>query len=156
MYLGLIKGRGLSTGAEREAYVAANCCTLDAWRAQVSSWIEQHFDSTDAYLDPEGRPSCTDPGDRLGHPDNERRAWAFEVRLHEDRALFDDLAFAVVGQDFLQRALEVSRTSPTDNARLLDLLGARRIVQVAVPSTGPCEEAVAHIQSYVHTGGGVP
>lgn len=149
MYLGLIKGRGLSTDTEREAYVAADCCRLDSWRAWASSWIEKHFDSTDTYLDPGGRPRSTDPDDRLGHPDNERRAWAFEVRLHEDRALFDDLAFVVMGQDFLQRALELSLTSPTDNARLLALLGARRIVQVPVPATGPCEEAVAHIQSYV-------
>jgi hypothetical protein len=155
MYLGLIKGRELSTNAEREAYVAADRCTLDAWRTRASSWIDEHFDSTDTYLEPNGRPSSAEPDDRLGHPDNERRAWAFEVRLHEDRALFDDLAFAVVGQEFLQRALEMSLTSPTDNARLLALLGDRRIVQVSVPSTGPCEEAVAYIQSYVETGGGM-
>jgi hypothetical protein len=157
MYLGLIKGRSLSTTAERRAFVDADRCALDTWRARASDWIEEHFDAIDTYLEPDGRPRSTEPDDRLGHPDNERRAWAFEVRLHEDRALFEDLAFAVVGQDFLQRALEVSLTSPIANARLLTLLGDQRLVQVSVPATGPCEEAVTYIQAYVETAGrGMP
>jgi hypothetical protein len=157
MHLGLIRGRNLSTSEERKAFVAADRCTLDAWRLRASNWIEEHFDSVDTYLEPDGRPISSDPDERLGHPDNERRAWAFEVRLHEDRALFEDLAFAVVGQDFLQRALEASLTSPAANAQLLALLGDRRLVQVSVPATSPCEEAVTYIQAYVEPEGrGMP
>jgi hypothetical protein len=155
MYLGRIKGRGLATAADRRAYVAGDRCALDAWRVRASRWIDDHFASVDAYLEPDGRPSACDPHDRMGHIENERRAWAFEVRLHEDRGLFEDLAFAVVSQEFLQRALEESLSSPPDNERLLELLDARRIVQVALPDTDPCEEAVTHIKAYVATRGGV-
>jgi hypothetical protein len=155
MHLGLIKGHGLSTPADRKAYLDEDLCALDAWRARASNWIEEHFDSIDVYLEPDGRPNHTDPDDRLGHAENERRAWAVEVRLHGDRGLFDDLAFAVVSQEFLQRALEMSLSTPTDNERLLELLDARRIVQVALPDTDPCEEAVMRIKSYVATQGGM-
>lgn len=154
MYLGLIKGRGLSTPPDRKAYVDADRCDLDAWRARTSIWVEEQFASIDDYLEPGRRPASTDPEDRLGHPDNERRAWTVEVRMYADRDIFEDLAFAIVGQEFLQQALASSDSSPLHKERLLRLIADRRILYVEMPGRHPCAHAVAHIKSYIEASKG--
>lgn len=146
MYLGHIHGRGLVTADERAAYVKCDICTLDGWRQRASTWISDNFESVDDYIDPGGRPKCNDPTDRLGHQDNEKRAWTVEVRLYVDRDIFEDLAFILVRQEFLQRALQASQSSSADNERLLRLVSQGTLIQTG---THPCGAAIEHVRTYI-------
>ena len=52
--------------------------------------------------------------------------WAVEVRLYQDREPFEDLAFAVVRQDFLQDALASAERALNDAIRALEIGGSRQ------------------------------
>lgn len=119
MHLGLIKGKGLDTPEGRRSFVVDDCCDLVDWRQRADAWIGQ-FASLDSYL--RGDRACIDDKTgRLQHSANERRAWCFEVRVYGDRGVFEDLAFAVVRQEFWQLALDESSATPEAKAHLLSL-----------------------------------
>lgn len=146
MYLGHIRGRGLDSEAKRRRYVNEDLCDLGSWRARADSWVREEFAVPDDYLDPQGRPASTDPDDRLGHTENERRSWAFEVRLYCDWPIFNELAFALVRQDFLQQAL--GSVDGDAHRRLLDLIAERRLRQTEPEFADPCVGAVPMIKEY--------
>lgn len=151
MFKGYIQGTALNTEADRDALVAADLCALGLWETRLTDWVSTHFSSLDDYLNNE-RPRMDDPSGRLLHPRNDRRAWTFEVRLHDDVPLFDHLAFAIVKQPYFQSALSHAlRASPADHDRLLDLVH-RGLLRVTPDD--PCVEATPLLVGYPSTSGG--
>lgn len=141
MFKRYIQGSGLTTDAERAAHAAADLVPLASWRTRLDAWLTEHFPDVIAYLD-DTRPFGADPSGRLSHPANDRRAWTLEVRLWDEVALFELLAFAVVRQDFLLAALAQAGAGSLRD-RLLDLLGADRLV--ASGPLEPCAVATSRI-----------
>ncbi len=151
MFKGYIQGGGLASDADRAAHTASDLGALASWRSRLDIWLTEHFRDVVAYLD-HTRPFGADPSGRLAHPANDRRAWTLEVRLHAAVALFDHLAFAVVRQDFLQQALAEAASTSALLDRLLDLIGANRLV--ASDPTEPCELATSRIIAYASPSAG--
>lgn len=84
--------------ARREYVLAAKRSLVD-WRKACSAYLQEHFSAPLAYVQGE-KPVRDDPTGRLHHPKNERRAWTWEVRLHDDHPLFQHLIQAWVLADF--------------------------------------------------------
>ena len=151
MYLGFIKGVGLEDTERRRHYVKRDSCELAEWRDRAHAWVRGQFATVKDYLRPDGRPFSADPKDRLGHPENERRAWAFEIRLYSNWRSFERLRFAIVRQDFLQRALAAAGPALQDS--LLTMIDEGRLHSLGPPHNHPCSEAVHLIESFVVSGG---
>lgn len=145
MFKRRIHGAGLTSDAERDSHVRQDWCDLAQWETRFEQWIHTYFSSVEDYLSGT-RPLHDDPSGRLLHATNDRRAWTFEVRLHEDLPLFDDMAFCMVLPDFFQDALHAALPLPThDHDRLVDLKH-RGVVRLAV--VDPCAEAATHILAH--------
>jgi hypothetical protein len=154
MYLGKIKGNAFATPKLRKKFVKQDCCTLAQWRARVDEWIDAHFETPDHYVDGFPDANADDPSGRIGHPENERRAWTCEVRLGRDQPLLDNLAFAVVRREFWQDALHTAQHSSARYERLLDLQEQGRIHVVDL-SSDSCTSASSWIKRYIAEAGGV-
>ena len=98
--------------------------------------------------------SIDDKTGRLQHSANERRAWCFEVRVYGDRGVFEDLAFAVVRQEFWQLALDESSATPEAKAHLLSLQRSGKVHTCDAVGPDPCVFAPALVAGYVASSGG--
>lgn len=71
---------------------------LGTWRGAFEAFISSHFDSAADYVQGQ-KPKVDDPTGRHRHPDNERRAWTWEIQKHQDHDIFDGLWLLCLNPD---------------------------------------------------------
>jgi hypothetical protein len=91
-----------TSGANRPSYCRSHMRTLGEWRRHAREYIEEHFESTEAYILGD-KPIKDDKTMRLLNPSNSRRAWTWEVRIHRDHPLEESLLGVWMAEDYYDR-----------------------------------------------------
>jgi hypothetical protein len=118
-YTGKIAADGLDAGAAGKAYVDGHKVELSAWRAALDTHIVQYFESPGMYV-LGSSPRTDDPTHRLLRPGNQRRAWTWEVRLHQDHPVHLHLRLLCMTSDFAEQLRIAVLDLPPDEARAWD------------------------------------
>jgi hypothetical protein len=88
-------------------YVAAHRLeNLDGWREKFGAYLTEYFSSAKAYVLGKERAKKRDDYGRLLHPENERRAWTWELQLHDDHDVRHGLRWLWVTTDVYERLVE--------------------------------------------------
>jgi len=85
----------------KSSYCQRHSHPLDSWRRQAASFIQEHFTSAKGYVLGE-RPIRDDESKRLSHPENSRRAWTWEIRIHRDHPMESSLRGIWMSEDFYE------------------------------------------------------
>lgn len=122
LHAGLVKANGAENAAARVQYFQAHDVGLSVWPAEFTGYVKRHFTSAGAYVRGE-RPTKDDDSGRLLHPDNERRAWTWEVRLLEDHPAFEDVINIYVTPDYFEDLRrEILSLGDSDRRKWIDWL----------------------------------
>lgn len=108
-HLGYLKVEGVTSETEKKAYVALQRCELSVWRSRLDAYLTKYFASPAAYVRGE-RPVEDDPTHRLRDA-RERRAWTWEIRVHGDHDLLDQLRNAYLAADYAEQVREHLRAA---------------------------------------------
>jgi hypothetical protein len=107
----------------KASYCQRHSHPLSAWRSRAESFVQEHFSSTEDYVLGE-RPIRDDESQRLMHPDNSRRAWTWEIRLHRDHPIEGSLRRIWMSEDYYEGIrtsdAKSGRASVAPGVRLLD------------------------------------
>jgi hypothetical protein len=125
---GYIHADGLSTddrNPSNKGYVDVHQTHLSNWCAELTSYLGTYFESPGLYV-LGARAKRDDPTGRLLHSENERRAWTWEVRVHQDHPVLLHLRFLIATADFADNlrlaVLSLSADKAEDWNKVLDNL----------------------------------
>jgi hypothetical protein len=119
-------------------YVAAHRLdNLDGWRDRFGAYLKEYFSSAEAYVLGKDRAKKPDDYGRLHHPENERRAWTWELQLHDDHDVRRGLLWLWVTTDVYDRLLDaiIDLRDDTERTRW------QGIVEVSLRNPGASREA---------------
>jgi hypothetical protein len=123
--------RGPATAA---GYCKAHTCTLSTWRVRADAYIASHFSSASAYVSGH-TPITDDPTGRLLHRDNSRRAWTWEIRVHRDHDLEQDLRAIWMSADYYEAVRQLTLENPVRSVGCRSLLADGTIRGVAAAAS---------------------
>lgn len=98
---GYISVDGVVDRAGRKDYCARHMRTLSTWRNDASTYVAAHFSSGFDYV-LGAKPTTDDATGRLLNARNSRRAWTWEVRLHRDHPISQELIRVWMTADYYQ------------------------------------------------------
>ena len=101
--------------ASARDYLDRHRLPLSGWRPAFAGYLSRHFHSPASYVRGE-RAHTDDATGRLLHPDNQRRAWTWEVQLESDHDLRQDVRFFLLAQDIADALRDTLSTLPDDEA----------------------------------------
>ena len=85
--------------ADPLAYIRGRTRSADpSWREEFRGYLRDHFPSVGDYMRG-GEPTRDDDDGRLRHPDNERRAWTWEMQVPIDHDMRDGLVAMWMSSD---------------------------------------------------------
>jgi hypothetical protein len=118
MIRGYIRPISASDEGERADFIAKSLINLPVWRSKFARYLAAYFDSPSQYM--RGKPSHTDPEGILVEPNNEFRAWTFEVRYHEEQTILTDDVICWYAQERHIRSMErlMSSLPPSEISRV--------------------------------------
>lgn len=133
--------------SDRSAYCDSHSRALNRWLSEAEIYIENHFESPAAYV-LGARPLTDDPTGRLLQPDNSRRAWTWEVRIHRDHELTGDLVCIWMSADYFEAVRQSLINSPNHHQECQALMRAR-VIRRAPPGELPHAYAEQELSSWL-------
>jgi hypothetical protein len=115
-----------SSKSDAKAYYRDHAVPLSGWREAIRPYLKSYFESPAAYVT--GSPPIhDDPSHRLRHPQNSRRAWTWEIRLHRDHPVEQGLRRAWMSAEYFEIVREgLSRGLASERCATLLLSGKIR------------------------------
>lgn len=101
IHWGKIHAEGLHDADARRSYVELLRSPLLGWCVRFGEFIADHFASAASYVSG-ARALVDDPSRRLLDLRNQWRAWTWEVQLHRDHDIRDNLRLLCIPSDFAE------------------------------------------------------
>jgi len=122
LYSGKIKADRIGDQDSRLEYFRNHDVGLPKWRARFAEYLNRYFGSPQTYV--LGDEPISDEGTgRFRNPDNDRRAWSWEVRVQLDHPAFDEVIRIYVTPDYFEELRrEVRNLTDTERRLWLDRL----------------------------------
>lgn len=148
---GLVRADGTDDVPARCRYLDQHRRPLLGWRTRFAAYLSMHFASAVDYV--LGRRGITDdPSGRLLDPSNERRAWTWELQVHQDHRVTDDLLLLCIPSDVADALRAALLQLPPDEAEPWEtLLDSARSRVAPADGEAPvvCSMAEAEIASWL-------
>jgi hypothetical protein len=134
---------GVTSPTAKREYVTRSDVRLNAWRAGFTRYVAEHFESAKAYVQGQS-PTQDDLSHRLGDA-MDRRAWTWELRLHRDHPVFEQLRHAYLNHDYAEEIRELLRTGDPSNLEVWSRRLAQGIIESVEPGRSPHRVALDDI-----------
>lgn len=136
VYWGKIAADGMNSGAAAKAYVDTHKVALPGWCGMLQTYLTEYFETPAGYVLGEP-PRVDDPTHRLRGPHNERRAWTWEVRVHQDHPVRLNLRLLCMTSDFADELRMAVLSLPPDEAATWEDVLDHRSLRVDAAGPGP-------------------
>jgi len=134
---------GATSLTAKQEYVKRSDVPLSAWREGFARYVAEHFESAKAYVQGR-RPTKDDPSHRL-RDGTDQRAWTWELRLHRDHPVFDQLRHAYLDHDYAEEIREFLRTGDPNNLEVWSRRCGQGIIKNVEPGRSPHRVAIDDI-----------
>jgi hypothetical protein len=101
-------------------FVRESIVDLSRWRDEFAKFLAAYFSPLLAYWS--DRPCRSDPEQIFADPQNEWRAWTYEVRFREVQQIFDAVAWCAKGKDVRERFNRKLRNVPALRTELREAI----------------------------------